>query len=113
MYLAHFRMLIHEFLNKDPDIVPEEYPLIILDSKSVVCMANNGKYTNNTRHISRRVHLVRNGGNCKINKIDWCEGGLKLSDIATNNVGEHDLTPRVKYIMERIDNLDRTLVQEG
>ena len=23
MALAHFRMLVHEFLNKDPDIVPE------------------------------------------------------------------------------------------
>ena len=27
MVLAHFRMLIHEFLNKDPDIVPEEAPM--------------------------------------------------------------------------------------
>ena len=33
MALAHFRMLIHEFLNKDPDIVPEEAHLIVLDSK--------------------------------------------------------------------------------
>ena len=51
MALANFRMLIHELLNKDPDIVPEEAPLIILDSKSAICMANNGKYTNHTRHI--------------------------------------------------------------
>ena len=36
MALAHFRMLIHEFLNKDPDIVPEEAPLIVLDSKSAM-----------------------------------------------------------------------------
>ena len=36
--------------------------------------------------------------------IDWCEGGLRLEDIATNNVGEHDLTPRMKYIMVRLDN---------
>ena len=33
MALSHFRMLIHELLNKDPDIVPEESPLIVLDSK--------------------------------------------------------------------------------
>ena len=33
MALSHFRMLIHEFLNKDPDIVPEEAHLIVLDSK--------------------------------------------------------------------------------
>ena len=32
MDLAHFRMLIHELLNKDTDIVPEEAPLIVLDS---------------------------------------------------------------------------------
>ena len=38
-------MLIHELLDKDPDIVLEETPLIILDSKSAVFMANNGKYT--------------------------------------------------------------------
>ena len=39
-------MVIHELLNKDPDIVPEEDPPIILDSKSAVCMANNGKDKN-------------------------------------------------------------------
>ena len=32
MALAHFRMLIHELLNEDPDIVPEEASLIVLDS---------------------------------------------------------------------------------
>ena len=36
MALEHFRMLIHELLNKDPDIVPEEAPLIVLDSKSAM-----------------------------------------------------------------------------
>ena len=34
MALAHFSMLNHESLNKDPYIVPEEDPLTILDSKS-------------------------------------------------------------------------------
>ena len=61
MVLAHFRILIHEFLNKDPDIVPEEAPLTILDSKSTVCISKNGKDTNHTRHIARRVHSIRNG----------------------------------------------------
>ena len=46
--------------NKDPDIVPEEASIIILDSKSAMCMAKNGKYTKHTRHIARRVHFVRN-----------------------------------------------------
>ena len=48
-----------------------------------------------------------------MHKIDWCEVGLKLADIATKNVGEPDLTPKMKYIMVKLDNWDRTLVQEG
>ena len=68
MALAHFRMLTHEVLNKDPDIVPEEAPLIVLDSKSSMCMAKNGKYTKHTRHIARRMHLVRNGENARCKK---------------------------------------------
>ena len=63
-------MLIHEFLNKDPDIVPEETPIIILDSKYTSCMDKNGKDTKHTSHISRRVHLARNGENYKMHKID-------------------------------------------
>ena len=104
-------MLIHEFLNKYPYIVPEETPLIILNSKSAVYMAKNGKDTKKTRHISSIMHLVRNGEKWKTHKIDWCEGGLKLSDIATKNVGDNDLTPRMKYIAVRLDNWDRKLVQ--
>ena len=50
MALAYFRMSINELLNKDPKIFPEEAPLIVLDSKSVMCMANNGKDTKHTRH---------------------------------------------------------------
>ena len=61
MALAHFRMLIHKWLNKDTYIVPEEAPPIILDSKSSVCMAKNGKDTKHIRHISRRIHFVRDG----------------------------------------------------
>ena len=48
-----------------------------------------------------------------MNNIDWCEGGLQLVDIATKNVGEHDLTPRMKYMMIILDNWYITLVQEG
>ena len=46
-------------------------------------------------------------------KIDWYEGGLQLSDISIKNVGEYDLTPIMKYIMVILDNWGRTLVQEG
>ena len=104
MALAHFRMLINELLNKDPDIVPKEAPLIVLDSKSALCRAKNGKNTKHTRHIARRMHFVRNVEKYKIHKIDWCEGGMKLADIGTNNVGDPDLTPRMKYIMARLDS---------
>ena len=76
MALAHFRMLIHEFSNKYPHIVPEEAPLIAVYSKSAMCMSKNGKDTKHTRHISRRIHSIRNGEKCKIHKIDWCGGGL-------------------------------------
>ena len=104
MALAHFRMLIHELLNKDLDIVPEENPLIVLDSKSSMCMYKNGKDTKHTRHIAMRMHFVRNGEKYKMQKIDWCEGGLQLEDIGTKNVSEPDLTPRMKYIMVRLEN---------
>ena len=104
MALAHFRMLIHELLNKDPDIFPEEAPLIFLDSKYAMCMAKNDKNTKHTRHLARIMHFVRNGEKCKMHKIDWCEGGLQLANIGTNNVSEPDLTPRMKFIMVRLDN---------
>ena len=95
MALARFRMLIHELLNKDPDMVPRGSSLIVLDSKSAMCMANNGKDTKHTRHIASRMHFVRNREKCKMQKIDWCEGGLQLSDIGTKNVSEPGITPRI------------------
>ena len=104
MALAHFRILIHEFLNKDIDIVPEEAPLILLYIKSAMCMAKNGKDTKHTRQSARRIHFIRNGEKCKMYTIDWCEGGLQLADIANKNVNEHHITPRMKYIMVRLDN---------
>ena len=104
MALAHFRMLVHELLNEDPDMVPKEAPFIVLDNKSAVCMAKNGKDTKHTRHIARIMNFVRNGEKCKIHKIDWCEGGLQLAYIGTKNVSEPDLTPRMKYIMVSLEN---------
>ena len=84
-------------------MVPKEATLIVLDSKSSMCMDKNGKDTKHTIHISRRMHFVRNGEKCKMHKIDWCEEGLQLSDIGTNNLSEPDLTPRMKYIMVRLE----------
>ena len=95
MTLAHFRMLVAEFLNEDPDMVPKEAPLIVLDSKSAQCMAKNGRDTKHTINIARRMHFLRNGEKCKMHKIEWCEVGLQLADIGTKNVSEPDLTPRM------------------
>ena len=50
MALSHFRILIHELLSKDTYIVPEEAPMIILDSKYDICMAKNGKDTKHKTH---------------------------------------------------------------
>ena len=68
MALAYFSLLINELLNKDPDIVPEEAPLIVLDSKYAMCMDNNGKDAKHTRHISMRMNFLRNGEKCKMQK---------------------------------------------
>ena len=59
-------MINNEFLNKDPDMFPEQTPLIILGIKSAVCMANNGKDIKHTRHISIIIHFVRNSADWNI-----------------------------------------------
>ena len=61
MALAHFRMLVHELFNEDPEMVPKEAPLIVLDRKYDMCMDKNGRDTKHTRHTARRMHFVRNG----------------------------------------------------
>ena len=61
MALLYFRMLNNEFLKKDPDVVPEQALIIILDGKSTVNMAKNVKNTKHTRRIYRIINLVRNG----------------------------------------------------
>ena len=85
-------------------MVPKEAPLIFLNSKYAMFTAKNGKDTKHTRHIARIMHFVGNGEKCKMHKIYWCEGGLQLADIGTKNVNEPDLTPRMKYIMVRLEN---------
>ena len=113
MDLAHFRISIHEFLNKDPDMVPEEASLIVLYIKYAMWTAKNGKDTKHTRHIARRMNFVRNGKKYKMHNIDWCEGGLQLAYISTKNLSEPYITPSMKYIMVRLENWDITLEQEG
>ena len=48
-----------------------------------------------------------------MHKIDWCEGGLQLAEIVTKNGSEPDLTPRMKYIMVRIENETEHLFKRG
>ena len=88
MALAQFRMLNNELLNNDPDVVPEQAFLIILDSKSAIYMAKNGTDTKHTRHIYTRIHLVKNGEDCNLHRTVWCEGGLQLEDTITKNARE-------------------------
>ena len=61
MDLSHFIMLNNEFLIKDPYLVPYQVPIIIVDIKSAIYMANTFKDIKYTRHISRIMHFVRNG----------------------------------------------------
>ena len=79
MALAYFRRSVHELLNENPDMVTKKAPLIVLDSKSAMCMSKNGKDTKHTRHIARKINFVRNGEKYKMHKIDWFEGGLHLA----------------------------------
>ena len=57
-----------------------------LDIKSDMCMDKSDKDTKNTRHIPRKMRFIRNGEEWNMYKIVWCEGGLQLADIGTNNV---------------------------
>ena len=50
------------------------------------------------------MNFISNGEKCNMHKIKWYEGGLQLEEIATKNVGDHDLTTKMKYIMVRLDN---------
>ena len=85
-------------------MVPKEAPLIVLDSKSSMCLSKNVKDTKHARHIASRMHFIRNGERCNMHKNDWCEGGLQLADLGTKNVSEPDITQRMKYIMVRLEN---------
>ena len=53
--LAHLSILYNELMDKDPEVVPEQAPLVLLDRKSSVCMAKSIKGTKHTIHIYRRM----------------------------------------------------------
>ena len=62
-------MLIHKLLNKEPDIVTEEAPLIVLNGNSSMCMTNNSENTKRTRHTASTMHFVRNGEKCMMQNL--------------------------------------------
>ena len=104
MALPHFRITNNEFLNKDEYVVQEKAPIIILYSKSDIYMANNGKDTKHTRHISRSMHFVMNGEEWNLHKTVCCEVVMQMADIGTKNVREDELNPRWGYSMIRLEN---------
>ena len=48
-----------------------------------------------------------------MHKIDWCDKVLQLADIGTRNVSEPDITPRMKYIMVRLETETEHLYKKG
>ena len=104
MALVNLRVLINELVIKYLDIFPKTVPIIILYSKSGVCMVKSGKYTEITRHIDRRIRLVRNDDNGKTQRIVWRQRGLQLIDIATKNVGDNGLNTIMTHTMVRLEN---------
>ena len=52
MALLNLRVLNNQLFNKNPGVVPEQAPLIILDRKLSIFMANNGKYNKHTIHVT-------------------------------------------------------------
>ena len=71
-------------------------------------MANNGKDTKHTSHISRRVYFLINGEECNHQNTVWCEGVLQLADIGTNSVMEDDLNPWLGYARVRLEYWQNT-----
>ena len=64
-------------------MVTKQAPLILL----YVCMTKNEKDNKQTIILLRRIKFVRNGEEYNTKNIVWCEGGLKLEEIVTKNVG--------------------------
>ena len=62
-------------------------------------MVNTGKDTKHTRHIYRIIYFVINGEDCNFQRIVWCEVGLHLADIGTNNGREYELNLILGYPM--------------
>ena len=88
----------------DPVLLPVSGQSCQLESEKrhhVILGFNTGLY----QQVSYWFHGYDEfGEKCNMQRIDWCEGVLQLSDIGTKNVGEPDLTPRMKYIIVIFEN---------
>ena len=67
-------------------------------------MDKNVKYTKDTKHISIRMHFLRNGKYCNLHNTVWCEGGIQLAHIGTKDDRVDGLNPRLGYAMVRLEN---------
>lgn len=74
--LAHFKMLNSALKGEDPDQLPSDPPLIVMDSKSGIDMAKNGKNSKHTRHIMRRIHFVHMGEAEGYHQAAWCKKAI-------------------------------------
>ena len=108
MDLAHFMILNNELLNKDPYEAPEQAHIVTPDRKAYIWMDKNGKNTKHTKHIDRRMNLVRNGEEWIFHKTVCFEGGIQPVDIGTRNVREYELNNRLRYAMTRLANWKNT-----
>ena len=103
MSISHFSMLSNEFLIKDPYVVLEQAPLMILEGKLALCMANKGNDIKHTIIIDIRMHFVRNVEECNFHNTVWCWGGLKFAEIGTENVSKYELNTILVYAIVRLD----------
>ena len=54
------------------------------------------------------MNLVRNGKQYNFHKTVWCEVGMKLADIGTENIREDQLNTRLGYNMLILENWQNT-----
>ena len=50
------------------------------------------------------MHLLRNGEEWIFYKTVWCEGGMQLAYIGTNNIREDELNTILGYSIVRLEN---------
>ena len=102
---------IPKILKNYPYVIPEQAPLVILDSKPDLCMAKNSIDTKHTRKFSGRMHFVGNGEDWDFHKTVLCERGLHMAYIETNIVREDQLNPKLGHAMLILDNLPNTCIR--